>query len=245
MCVFIIYIYNHIIHTQHKIKFLKQLHNQKMILTNFKVEFSNKIHLNKIFLLIISYFLFIYLNIINSAKIYSDFLFILVILITIFVLWDKSKKCLSSFIIIFLMTSIFFFTYKTRQFFYFNRVSISILNDNFFDSQYNVFFIETNKTRKEFNMKQFCAIESAAFNNPNANIYLYSMNASNIELLSSYPNIKYVKLIPELVFNGTKLGDWWKNNTNKILDSTYYIQDISDSIRLSLLWKYGGDYQEK
>ena len=211
-----------------------------MLVTASKVEVFKKINLNKIFVLIISYFLFLYLSIINSTKIYSIFLFLLTISITIVVLWDKTKKCLSTFILIILIATMIIFNYKIKQLFYINPHTISIYNESNTDIPYNVFFIETNKTRKEFDMKQLCAIESAALNNPSANVYLYSINASNIESLSSYSNLNYVKLIPEQVFSNTKLENWWKNNTNKILTATYSIQDISDSIRLSLLWKYGG-----
>ena len=126
-----------------------------------------------------------------------------------------------------------------------NQVKNSTFNKIINQSNYNIFFAETNKTRKEFDMKQLCAIESAALNNPSANVYLYSINASNIESLSSYSNLNYVKLIPEQIFSNTKLENWWKNNTNKILTATYSIQDISDSIRLSLLWKYGGILQNR
>ena len=74
----------------------------------------------------------------------------------------------------------------------------SILLNN--KKQYNIFFIETNISRNDLSMKEFCAIESAALNNPNSRVLLYSLKASlrneNIDLLNAYDNIVYVKLEP-------------------------------------------------
>ena len=110
-----------------------------MLVTVSKVELFKKINLNKIFVLIISYFLFLYLSIINSTKIYSIFLFLLTISITIVVLWDKTKKCLSTFILIILIATMIIFNYKIKQLFYINPHTISIYNESNTDIPYNVF----------------------------------------------------------------------------------------------------------
>ena len=41
--------------------------------------------------------------------------------------------------------------------------------------KYNIFFLESNQEKQFVNIRAQCAIESAALNNPNANVYVYSL----------------------------------------------------------------------
>ena len=61
---------------------------------------------------------------------------------------------------------------------------------------YNIFFIETDPGREYFTWKDLSAIESAAFNNPNARVYVYSLTAkfNQVDLRTTYQNIKLTKL---------------------------------------------------
>jgi hypothetical protein len=73
-------------------------------------------------------------------------------------------------------------------------------------NKYNIFFVETNPETKIFTTKQLCAIESAAKNNPNANIYVLSIKALLNEQMNGlkliYPNIKFIKFLPTELFKG-------------------------------------------
>ena len=106
----------------------------------------------------------------------------------------------------------------------------------------NIFFVETNTQHEFFTSKQQCAIESAAFHNPNLNVYVYSLNADfeNKKIFDYYTNIFLYKFIPKEIFANTPLWDWWLSG--KVFNSTYMIAHLSDAARLALLWKYGGFY---
>ncbi|CAF0827672.1 unnamed protein product [Brachionus calyciflorus] len=108
----------------------------------------------------------------------------------------------------------------------------------------NIFFVETNLQHEYFTSKQVCAIESAAFHNPNSKIFVYSIKADfqNKNLLKSFKNIFVIKFIPEEIFSNTPLWDWWLSG--KVFNSTFMIAHLSDAARLALLWKYGGFYSD-
>lgn len=109
---------------------------------------------------------------------------------------------------------------------------------------YNIFFIETNPDRDYLTWKDICAIESAAFNNPSARVYVYSLAAkfNQIDLRKNYQNIKLVKLDPLAIFSGTPLMPWWRSGA--IDSSSYKVAHLSDAVRLAVLYKYGGFYSD-
>ena len=81
---------------------------------------------------------------------------------------------------------------------------------------YNIFFFETNSQNKYFYLRQLCAIESAAKNNPNARIYVYSLTAQmNQIFLDKYPNVLPKKLDIDEFVNGTIIANWYFNNKKK------------------------------
>ena len=89
--------------------------------------------------------------------------------------------------------------------------------------------------------RQLCSIESAAFNNPNSNVYLYSLNTFyKNKLFDAYKNIKNVQLVPETLIKDTVLEEFWKNKRDRLLNSPYSVQHLSDLLRVVILWKYGG-----
>lgn len=112
-------------------------------------------------------------------------------------------------------------------------------------NKYNIFFIETNTQRNEFDPRQLCAIESAAYNNPKAIVYVYSIRAKiNESLLQAYSNIKHVILSFENVFKNTVFEDWFKTNNKRLFNSPFFYEHASDLLRIVLLWKYGGYYSD-
>ena len=112
-------------------------------------------------------------------------------------------------------------------------------------AKYNIFFIETHFTRVKFDVKQMCAIESAALNNPAANVNVYYMNGLVDEaLLALYPNIRPIKISIPQILEDTILRDWWNENARQVLRGHYAIGHISDMLRLVLLYKHGGFYSD-
>ena len=114
--------------------------------------------------------------------------------------------------------------------------------------KYNIFFLETNKERQFLNIRAQCAIESAALNNPNANVYLYSLKAkfdqNTTNLTKNYANIKLIDLEPHKVFENTYFEDWWNNNKSILLNGNHPIEHLSDGLRLALVYKFGGVYSD-
>jgi hypothetical protein len=157
--------------------------------------------------------------------------------------------------------SSFFLFYKTfnineKSIWNNNRANNSIVNDNSTtqqqqqkqqESAFNIFFVETSDTQQTFPTKELCSIESAALNNPNANVYVFSLKAivdldNSLMLNSKYSNIKWLKLDPLDLFIGTPLLDWWKSA--KVLASSFKVAHLSDAARLALLYKHGGFYSD-
>lgn len=115
----------------------------------------------------------------------------------------------------------------------------------FFNKNFNIFFIETNKTRKFLTYKQMCSIESAALHNSNSNVYIYSLNAGiNQQLLRKYKNIRYILTNEDSVYENTPLYQWWTSKRKLIEKSKFKIHDLSDTIRIALIYKYGGFYSD-
>ena len=94
-------------------------------------------------------------------------------------------------------------------------------------------------------MKQLCAIESIALNNPNAMVRVLSLNATfKQKFLENYSNIIFEVFTIEDVFNETPFFNWWINRKKEITNGPHYIAHISDALRLVLMYKYGGFYSD-
>ena len=110
----------------------------------------------------------------------------------------------------------------------------------------NIIFIETNSTKIYLTFKQICAIESAAKNNPELNILLFSVNAKiKYEKIFTkiYPNIKYSSLNLEKVFNNSYKNFWWLSGV--FANGTYFKSaHLLDALRYTLIYKYGGFYSD-
>lgn len=111
------------------------------------------------------------------------------------------------------------------------------------DYLFNILFVETNENKTNLSLKQLCAIESAALNNPNALINFFSVGPVVDEYLTKrYKNIQTRKFSVQDVFKDTPMNDWWKNYEDKIRKGEFNLVHTSDALRVALIWKYGGIY---
>jgi hypothetical protein len=67
-----------------------------------------------------------------------------------------------------------FFEYQNNQY---EEETVASPDDDRHEKRYNFFFVESDKSRLNFDLKELCAVESAALNNPNANVYVYYLKA--------------------------------------------------------------------
>lgn len=123
--------------------------------------------------------------------------------------------------------------------------------------KHNAFFLETScataTSTINLNARQICAVESAAKNSPNWNIYvLFAANIGFLNdtsgaeykmldaVLSTYSNIKFLRLNITTYADTTPLSDWMR--AGKMFDSDYINSHMSDVLRYLTLYKYGGTY---
>ena len=147
--------------------------------------------------------------------------------------------CLIYFILILLIKNAHIFNSSTdqllfhREFELFNRKYPTMTVVDKQQKSYSMFFVETNSAKIEFTTKQICALESAARNNPNATVHVYSIrpvfNAKILPVLSTYSNLKLNEFVPDQVFNNTPLSKWWSSKI--VLRSQFVHAHISDAAR--------------
>ena len=136
-----------------------------------------------------------------------------------------------------------------------NKTSIKASNDR-------IFFHETSG-RMELSFKDSCAIESAAFHNPQRPVQIFlqpeqqqqqkALNSSSkvmtvinsssawFQVLSQYQNIQVIVIDDEeLYFKDSPLEDWYKKGQWR--SSSYRATHMSDYIRMVSLKKQGGMY---
>lgn len=189
--------------------------------------------MNKLlFLFVFTFYILLIKYLIWEPKITAFFLTIAFISVTFKLLWNKSeqKQSVLKLVIVFLILIIFLiFSIKSKP-----------------DSnKLNIFFVETNYSREFLSTKQMCAIESAAFNNPDSNVYIYSFKAKISEkLVKIYKNLKYIHSTPEEIFENTPLFSWWRKNSSIVQNGPYFTFHMTDSIRIAFLYKYGGFYSD-
>jgi lactosylceramide 4-alpha-galactosyltransferase len=110
----------------------------------------------------------------------------------------------------------------------------------------NIIFIETNAQRIFLTFKQTCSLESAAKNNPDLNILIFSISAKikheNI-LTKIYPNIKYYSLNLDELFNNSYLHYWWFSGV-LVTEPHFRSSHLLDALRYTLTYKYGGFYSD-
>jgi hypothetical protein len=112
-------------------------------------------------------------------------------------------------------------------------------------NKYNVIFIETNQNNSVISPRQLCAIESAAYRNPSANVVLYTLYPKESDfsfLLDHYSNLFMKFITADELFENTPLLEWY--NEGSVLDSNFSVVHVSDAGRLALLLKHGGFYSD-
>jgi len=119
------------------------------------------------------------------------------------------------------------------------------LEEKIGNSQDNIFFIESNDNLTEFHPRLLCAFESAAIHNPNKTIFILINKDSRLENIPNFfgGRLKNVILVrvdyAELVVN-TPLAETWSKGA--ITTIGFYLNNISDALRVVVLWRFGGTY---
>lgn len=119
----------------------------------------------------------------------------------------------------------------------------------------SIFFLETSCSKTgiaTLNARQACAIESAAHENPDRQIFVVFVSPvgikegepspPNFDILMNYPNINFRTLNMWQFTRGTSIHEWLK--TNQLFESKYVAEHMSDVFRALLLLKYGGFYAD-
>ena len=123
-------------------------------------------------------------------------------------------------------------------------------------SDQRIFFHETSG-HSELSLRQCCAVESAARNNPDRPVHLFLRSSTNcvadkdqlkslfhnpswLKILSRYANVMVVLLNEDHYFAGTPLEDWYTKGVWRT--SRFEMGHLSDYIRILTLYKAGGMY---
>lgn len=126
----------------------------------------------------------------------------------------------------------------------------------------NIFFIETSCGTKRsqeanavkgcihLNQRQCCSIESAALKNRNHTVYIlhtcplnekiYEQSPEYVKQMLFHPNVYLVSFTLDELFDNSPVENLY--HSNKINNSLYPIEHLSDVLRCLTLWKFGGTY---
>lgn len=109
-----------------------------------------------------------------------------------------------------------------------------------------IYFHETTK-RKRLNMRQTCAVESAAKNNPHKPVQLFMLFTDEfdysspwLKVLSKYKNLEIVLVKEEEYFANTPLEDWFGKGIWRT--SPFKVAHLADYMRMLSALKGGGLY---
>lgn len=124
----------------------------------------------------------------------------------------------------------------------------------------SIFFIETScKSRLNGSInlsgRQACAVESAALNNPSREVVVLvaapaPINVSSeagkyLPALLGYKNIKIYSMNVERYVKDTPVEELWRSGRlYESDDSKWRVAHLSDVMRYTTLWKYGGIYMD-
>ncbi|XP_077490337.1 lactosylceramide 4-alpha-galactosyltransferase-like [Amblyomma americanum] len=107
-----------------------------------------------------------------------------------------------------------------------------------------IWFVESSNETC-LNGRQACSIESASFRNPKSRVVLLttgrlSADCDYYRALCSLSNFRDFRLNLTEAFSETPLESWYRSRN--WTRGPYGIEDLSDGIRLAVLWKRGGTY---
>lgn len=103
--------------------------------------------------------------------------------------------------------------------------------------------METSRS-PSLNYRQACSVESLALANPSLkiNVLMTALNSSSpvITILRNYPNVNVLEIEPGDLFLGTPLEHWYFSTDWRT--GPYVIEHLSDALRYTVLYLYGGYY---
>lgn len=117
--------------------------------------------------------------------------------------------------------------------------------DNTLPHESNAIWFVESSNETSLNGRQACAIESAALRNPSSPVVLLTTGQLSpgdgyYQALQSLPNFRAFNVNLSDVFSDTPLEAWY--HSRNWTSGPYRIEDLSDGVRLAVLWKHGGTY---
>lgn len=112
-----------------------------------------------------------------------------------------------------------------------------------------IFFHETSCSPPNLTALQACAVESAARNNRNLNIFVLlfatgqfsDRSQAFVDILQTYDNVYIRRIHLSRYVIDTPLESWFLANIRKFSENRDWLyKDFHDYIRMLTLWKFGG-----
>lgn len=112
-----------------------------------------------------------------------------------------------------------------------------------------IFFHETTCSSLNLTPRQACAVESAARNNHNLNVFLLYLATEQfsekskrfIDILETYDNVYIRRIRLSTYIINTPMEDWFWANIRRLWENhDWWYKDFHDYIRMLTLWKFGG-----
>lgn len=129
------------------------------------------------------------------------------------------------------------------------RKSFSDIPREYLTNQ-TIYFLEThNSSEHELTARQACAIESAAYMNPNTKIFVLFLSPSNHIKLKNWSQFREILEYKNVHLRFFHLRDIIKDtivekwiNSSAVQKSKWKVLHLSDTLRYALLYKYSGYY---
>ncbi|GIY17910.1 alpha-1,4-N-acetylglucosaminyltransferase [Caerostris darwini] len=109
-----------------------------------------------------------------------------------------------------------------------------------------IFFVETSDSRR-LTARQACAVESAAYHHPHMRAHVLFTSPEPLDLTDPYmarlvriPNVRLLRVEVGVLVSGTPLSHWY--NKGRWRSSPYRALHMSDAMRLTVMWLFGGIY---
>lgn len=112
-----------------------------------------------------------------------------------------------------------------------------------------IFFHNTNCSPPYLTPRQACAVESAARNNHNLNVFVLffatgqfsEKSQAFVDILQTYDNVYIRRVRLSTYVIDTPLESWFSRNIQEFSENHDWLhKDFHDYIRMLTLWKFGG-----
>ncbi|XP_077256864.1 lactosylceramide 4-alpha-galactosyltransferase-like isoform X1 [Temnothorax americanus] len=112
-----------------------------------------------------------------------------------------------------------------------------------------IFFHETSCSLPNLTPQQACAVESAARNNRNLNVFLLFLATGQfserskgiVDILQTYDNVYIRRIRLSTYIINTPIKDWFWANIRRLWENYDWLRnDFHDYIRMLTLWRFGG-----